>query len=207
MRARAFAARGSYEEALRLYYDIEKRPSASITTDQDQPFEGLGTTVTIEPAALQCKIGNPREAADLLTNMEGRVKDFHIKHLIYHVKDFEEEALRKSQEVLFPHDPTDLLTLIFFVALRGPDAPPIIRMRDSMKLSRAVHDIGEQLGGEIDKYGKPFTLIKSYRRLPFLTGAFVWLCARSQRAAEFTRQIRVRVDIEQIECFGHKHYR
>jgi hypothetical protein len=205
MRARAFAARGSYEEALRLYSDLEKRPStwSTLAVSDEQPFEGLGFTVTIEPAALQCKLGRLREAAELLTKHFAMGPSIDFRRRIYHVKDFEEEALKKSQEVLFPHGPTDPLSLIFYVALKGPDAPPITRMRESVKLSRVVHDVGEQLGVETNKYGRPFKMIEGYRRLPSLIGGFVFLVARSQRAAEFTRQIRVRADIEQIECFDH----
>ena len=192
--ARILAAKGIYEDSLIRYSEITEN------TYKRVELQGAGE---IEQAALQCMVGHMKKAEYLLTDyVWPRSRELVTDNKIFFVENFEEEAKRKGQEVLFPLNPKGTLGLIFFIALRSLDAPPIVRIRTSVDLANAAIEVTRQIGGENKLNLGPHARNLAYYPMPFLTGVMFSLNATSEQASNFITEMRARSVIERLECFG-----
>jgi len=139
--ARVLAAKGIYEESLNRYSKIRKSWYAA----------KLDGAADIEQAALQCMVGDMMKAHSLLADYVWPISSYLVSEKgVFFMENFEEEAKRKSQEVLFPLNPKGPVGLIFFMASRGPDVPPIVRIRASADLVNAAIEVTRQIDAESD---------------------------------------------------------
>lgn len=192
--ARILAAKGIYEDSLIRYSKITEN------TYRRVELEGAGE---IEQAALQCMVGHMKKAEYLLTDyVWPRSRELVTDDKIFFVENFEEEAKRKSQEVLFPLNPKGTVGLIFFMALRSLDAPPIVKIRTSVDLAKAAIEVAQQIGSENKLNLGPHARNLAYYPMPFSTGVMFSLNTTSEQASNFITKMRARSAMERLECFG-----
>lgn len=194
LRARVYALRESYEEALTLYRKV------IADSARGKEFQYVHCDAVREKNGLLCKLGRPSEAErSMLDTVPTGATSFWMKY----IQDFGERVQKESQEILFPNKPKDRIFLVFLITLKDLNVlPPILRIRKSVALGNSALEVAQRynLKGELD-YMSTLPNIDVFV-VPFSAGFILaWRATRGQ-VSEFIRDMQTRAVIERLDCFA-----